>query len=43
MTKERVTESELKETLRKSEVMDIAQVRYAILETDGKISVIKRS
>ena len=42
MNKEKVTESELKESLRKSEVMDFEQVRYAILETDGKISVIKR-
>ena len=42
MNKEKVTQSELKESLRKHEVLEIADVRYAILETDGKISVIRR-
>ena len=41
MDKEKITESELKESLRKSEVLNVDEVQYAILETDGKISVIK--
>jgi uncharacterized membrane protein YcaP (DUF421 family) len=40
---EKITHRELAESLRQSEVLDISEVRYAILETDGKISVIKKS
>lgn len=42
MNTERVTISELMEALRHNGITNILDVRYAILENDGKISVIKR-
>jgi uncharacterized membrane protein YcaP (DUF421 family) len=42
MKEETITDAELSEALRKCGVIDISEVRYAILETDGKISVIKK-
>lgn len=41
LQKERITEAELFEALREHEVMKTEDVKCAILEADGKISVIK--
>ncbi len=41
MKRERVTEAELFEALREHEIMNSDDVKCAILEKDGKISVIK--
>jgi uncharacterized membrane protein YcaP (DUF421 family) len=41
LRKEKITEAELFEALREHEVMKAEDVKCAILETDGKISVIK--
>lgn len=41
MKKERVSEAELFEALREHEIMNSEDVKCAILEKDGKISVIK--
>lgn len=43
LKKERFTISELEEKLRSKDVFDIGDVEYAILETSGEISVIKKS
>ncbi len=40
MKKNRFTVDELTEELRKKEILDIASVQYAILETDGTLSTI---
>jgi uncharacterized membrane protein YcaP (DUF421 family) len=42
MRRERITISELTEAMRSEGCANIADVRFAILENDGKISVIKR-
>ena len=41
LKKEKITEAELFEALREHEVMKTEDVKCAILETDGKISIIK--
>ncbi len=41
MRKERITETDIYEALREHEIMKMEDVKCAILETDGKISVIK--
>jgi uncharacterized membrane protein YcaP (DUF421 family) len=43
MKKNRLTIDELAEQLRKKGVLDLAAVRYAILETDGKITPVLSS
>lgn len=43
LKKEKITEAELFEALREHEVMKTEDVKCAILEADGKISVIKYS
>ena len=40
MRKNRVTVDELAEELRKNDILDIASVKYAILETDGTLSTL---
>lgn len=40
MKKNRFTLDELAEQLRKKDILDISTVKYAILETDGKLSTI---
>ena len=42
MKKERFTINELQERLRSNNITDISDVEYAILETDGQISVIEK-
>lgn len=42
MKKTRYTVTDLLEQLREKEVYDLTQVAYAILETDGKLSVLKK-
>jgi uncharacterized membrane protein YcaP (DUF421 family) len=42
MRREHVTLSELKEAMRRQECSNIDDVRIAILENDGKISILKR-
>ena len=42
MARERITLAELMEALRSNGMTSIADVRFAILENDGRISVIKR-
>ena len=42
LKKERYTVSELQEKLRSSNVMDLGDVEYAILETSGDITVIQK-
>ena len=42
MARERVTMSELSEAMRRQGCSNIAEVRVAMLENDGKISVLKR-
>ena len=39
----RMTNEDLFESLRKKDVFDIEDVRYAIIETDGQMSVLLRS
>jgi uncharacterized membrane protein YcaP (DUF421 family) len=39
---EKITRREIEEALREEGVTQINTVRYAILETDGKISIVKR-
>lgn len=41
LRKEKLTEQEVSANLRKHGIKDIAEVRYAILEVDGQISVIE--
>ena len=41
LKKQRISESELFEAMREHEIMDIHEVKCAILEIDGKISIIK--
>lgn len=41
LEKEKLTEEELAANLRREGVLDIAEVKQAVLETDGKITVIK--
>ena len=43
LKKERYHVNELLEDLRKKEVFDITEVEFAILETDGELSVLKKS
>lgn len=40
--REKLTEQELKASLRQRGIADVAQVKQAILETDGQISVIEK-
>lgn len=42
LTREKFTISELEERLRGKDVMNLADVEYAILETNGEISVIQK-
>lgn len=42
MTQERITVDDLKEAARMEGIGDLADVEYAILETDGQLSFIKR-
>jgi uncharacterized membrane protein YcaP (DUF421 family) len=42
MMRQRVSVSELTEALRRQGCTDIANVRVAILENDGNITVVKR-
>jgi uncharacterized membrane protein YcaP (DUF421 family) len=42
MTQERITVDDLKEAARMDGIADLADVEYAILETDGEFSFIKR-
>ena len=41
LRKEKLTEEEVSANLRKHGINDIAEVRYAVLEVDGQISVIE--
>ncbi|MBA1279577.1 MULTISPECIES: DUF421 domain-containing protein [Pseudomonadaceae] len=41
LRKEKLTEQEVSANLRKHGIEDIAEVRYAVLEVDGQISVIE--
>ncbi len=43
LIKEKITHEELRSTLRKNGFSDIQQVKYAVLETTGEISVIGKS
>lgn len=43
MIKNRFTPEELMKALRSKECTDISKVEYAILETDGKVSIIRQS
>lgn len=43
LRKLRMTNEDLFESLRKKDVFDIEDVRYAIVETDGQLSVLHRS
>lgn len=40
MTKNRISLDELDEALRKKQILNVADVRYAVLETDGTLSTI---
>lgn len=42
LVKERITINELEERLRDKDVINMGEIEYAILETSGKITVIKR-
>lgn len=42
LAKEKLTEEELSASLRKQGVAEIAQVKQAILEVDGQLSVVKK-
>ena len=42
MEKERITLGDLQEAMREHGLIDIARVRFAILEPDGKISILTR-
>jgi uncharacterized membrane protein YcaP (DUF421 family) len=42
MREEKITKNELDEALRKQGVAEVKEVRFAILESDGQISVIKK-
>src|SRR5690606_18744541 len=42
LRKEKLTEQELFASLRKNGVHDVSQVRMAVLETDGQISVVPK-
>ena len=41
LRREKLTEQEVSANLRKHGIEDVAEVRYAILEVDGQISVIE--
>jgi uncharacterized membrane protein YcaP (DUF421 family) len=43
LKRERLTEDEVAEEARCSGIAQLAQVRWAVLETNGKISFIKKS
>lgn len=43
LTKERISHDELKSILREHDIEKIDQVKFAVLEPDGKISIIKKS
>jgi uncharacterized membrane protein YcaP (DUF421 family) len=43
LVKEKITHEDLRSTLRKNGFSDIQQVKYAVLETTGEISVIGKS
>lgn len=43
LKKEKLTLDEMMEAIRTNGIMDITQVDHAVLETDGKISIIKKS
>ena len=42
MRKEKLTEQELKAHLRMNGIIDISQVKQAILEADGQISIVEK-
>jgi uncharacterized membrane protein YcaP (DUF421 family) len=42
LRRERMTEEELRSEARQQSIESLAEVRYAVLETNGKISFIKR-
>lgn len=43
LRRERITRSEIEAEARLSQIFDLRDVRYAVLETNGKISFIERS
>ena len=42
LKKEKITVNELQETLRQKDIFTISDVEYAILETSGEVSIIKK-
>jgi uncharacterized membrane protein YcaP (DUF421 family) len=43
LKRERLTVDEITEAARKQQIAHLAEVRFAVLETDGEISFIKTS